>query len=130
MKGKPLPRIAIVLLVLAAVLLPIQSLMMFMETPQQMEKLSVRTKAVVPTPHRLSDWGCSEKRSNLRATPLLHAAPPSRQCYTAQAGCGDDDHHSLQVELLVHRYLAPLEKSFRGQKNVMDSFPIPESFLS
>jgi hypothetical protein len=45
------------------------------------------------------------------------------------ADWGDEEPHALHLEVLVHGYQAPLEKSFWGQKTVEDTLPIPESFL-
>jgi len=40
-----------------------------------------------------------------------------------------DEPHAVRVEVLVHGYQAPLEKSFWAERNLLDAFPIPESFL-
>ena len=45
------------------------------------------------------------------------------------ADWGDEEPHALRLEVLVHGYQTPLEKSFWGQKTVEDTLPIPESFL-
>jgi hypothetical protein len=45
------------------------------------------------------------------------------------ADWGDEEPHALRLEVLVHGYQAPLEKSFWGQKTVEDTLSIPESFL-
>lgn len=41
----------------------------------------------------------------------------------------NDEPHSMRVEVLVHGYQTPLEKSFWAERSLEDTFPIPDSFL-
>ena len=160
MKGNPLLRFAIVLLVLAAVLWPVCRLTLHGNSSQAQEPLTSATATNSSAATTSSSMG-SAQRPTLRATLLLHAAPSPQHCLISQAGrklltekdeispgeyrsaieitkgedllitaeWGDEEPHALRVEVLVHGYQAPLEKSFWGQKSVEDTLPIPESFL-
>ena len=166
MKGNPLFRFAVVLLVLAGVLWPVYRMTLHKSPVQEPEALtnSTVTSASPTTDGSSSDSASTlsaRKRPTLRATLLLHAAPSPQHCLITQAGrklltekdqisvgeyrsaieitkgedlliaadWGDEEPHALRLEVLVHGYQAPLEKSFWGQKNVEDTLPIPESFL-
>jgi len=167
MKGNPLFRLAIVLLVLAAVLWPVCHLTMHRTTPASVEQITDSPETIdsdIPTTAATSSLSLklsSEKRPTLRATLLVHAAPSPRHLLITQLGrrllaekdqispgeyrtaieitkgedlliSGDWDNeepHALRIEVLVHGYQAPLEKSFWGQKTIEDTLPIPESFL-
>ena len=166
MKGNPLLRFAVVLLVLAAVLWPVCRMTLHKNPAQGPESLtnSMATSTSPTTDGSSSDSASTlsaGKRPTLRATLLLHAAPSPQHCLITQAGrklltekdqisvgeyrsaieitkgedlliaadWGDEEPHALRLEVLVHGYQAPPEKSFWGQKNVEDTLPIPESFL-
>ncbi|MCE9586976.1 MAG: hypothetical protein K8R57_01520 [Verrucomicrobia bacterium] len=161
MKGKPLLRLAIVLLVLAAVLWPVCRLTLHRATPQAVMPIASSTETHTSSTPDASDLLNLGKRPTLRATLLLHAAPSPQHCLITQAGrklltekdqisrgeyrtaseitkgedllisadWGDEEPHALRLEVLVHGYQAPLEKSFWGQKTVEDTLSIPESFL-
>jgi hypothetical protein len=45
------------------------------------------------------------------------------------ADWADDEPHSIRVEVLVHGYQSPLEKSFWSQKSLEDTFVLPDNFL-
>jgi hypothetical protein len=161
MKGNPLLRLAIVLLVLVAVLWPVCNLTLHRANPQAVMPITNSTETHTSSTPDASDLLNSEKRPTLRATLLLHAAPSPQHCRITQAGrklltekdqispgeyrtaieitkgedllisadWGDEEPHALRLEVLVHGYQAPLEKSFWGQKTVEDTLSIPESFL-
>jgi len=164
MKGNPLLRLAIVLLVLVAVLWPVCRLTLHRAIPLAVMPVSIYTEtnaSSTPDAAVTSPLLSSEKRPTLRATLLLHAAPSPQHCLITQAerklltekdqispgeyrtaieitkgedllvsaDWGDEEPHALRLEVLVHGYQAPLEKSFWGQKTVEDTIPIPESFL-
>jgi len=173
MKGNPLLRLAIVLLVLAAVLWPVYHLTMRQATPASLEQITDSPETIAsdrPTTASATTTAAtsslslklsSEKRPTLRATLLVHAAPSPQHLLITQLGrrlltekdqispgeyrtaieitkgedlliSGDWDNeepHALRIEVLVHGYQAPLEKSFWGQKTIEDTLPIPESFL-
>jgi hypothetical protein len=156
MKGNPLLRFAVVLLVLAAVLWPVCRMTLH-KSPAQESPITDSSSDSSASNSALA----SGKRPTLRATLLLHAAPSPQHCLISQAGrklltekdqispgeyrsavemskgedlliaadWGDEEPHALRLEVLVHGYQAPLEKSFWGQKTVEDTLPIPESFL-
>ena len=166
MKGNPLLRFAVVLLVLAAVLWPVFRLTLHKSPAVASGPLTNSTvTSASPTTDNsseslISNLG-SAKGPTLRATLLLHAAPSPQHCLISQSGknlltekdqispgeyrtaveitkgddllisadWGDEEPHALRLEVLVHGYQAPLEKSFWGQKTVEDTLPIPESFL-
>lgn len=161
MKGNPLLRLAIVLLVLAAVLWPVCHLTLHRATPLAVMPIATSTQPHKSSTPDASDLLKSGMRPTLRATLLLHAAPSPQHCRITQAGrklltekdqisrgeyrtaieitkgddllisadWGDEEPHALRLEVLVHGYQAPLEKSFWGQKTVEDTLSIPESFL-
>jgi hypothetical protein len=161
MKGNPLIRLAIVLLVLAAVLWPVCRLTMHRGALQAMEPLSATSKTNESTPSGASEASIPKKRPPLSVTLLLHAAPSPQHCLITQAGrklltekdqispgeyrtavemakgedllisadWGDEEPHALRLEVLVHGFQPPLEKSFWGKKSIEDSLPIPPSFL-
>jgi hypothetical protein len=161
MKGNPLLRLGIVLLVLAAVLWPVCRLTLHRATPQAVMPITSSTETLTSSTPDASVLLNLGKRPTLRATLLLHAAPSPRHCRITQAGrklltekdqispgeyrtaieitkgedllisadWGDEEPHALRLEVLVHGYQAPLEKSFWGQKTVEDTLSIPESFL-
>lgn len=145
MKGTPSLRIAIILLLLAAVFWPV-----FKITRQQepVTATACQPEANIST-------------APLRATLLLHAAPSPTHCSISQGGVvllsesngiapgeyrvavditkgedllihadwKDDFPHALRTEVLVHGYQIPLEKSFWARRSLEDTLPIPESFL-
>lgn len=164
MKGNPLLRLAIVLLVLAAVLWPVCSLTLHRASPQTVMPVASSTEtnaASTPDAAATSPLLSPGKRPTLRATLLLHAAPSPQHCLISQSGrkllteknqispgeyrtaieitkgedlivsaeWDDEEPHALRLEVMVHGYQAPLEKSFWGQKTVEDTLSIPESFL-
>jgi hypothetical protein len=146
MKGKPLVRIALILLLLALVLWPV------LKITRHTEQSSAHPVGA-QAPQTTID-------SSLSVTLLLHAAPSPINCSVTQGGIilltetnliapgeyraavhikkGDDllitaqwkdgDPHALRAEVLVHGYQAPLEKSFWAQQSLEDTLPIPDSF--
>ena len=92
MKGNPLLRFAIVLLVLAAVLWPVCRLTLHGNSSQAQEPLTSATATnssaatTSSTPSPISSSMCSAQRPTLRATLLLHAAPSPQHCLISQAG--------------------------------------------
>ncbi len=152
MKGNPLLRIALILLLLVAVFFPV-----FKVT----EKPKASSQPIAsPTPD--ATQGASHGiSSTLPATLLLHSAPAPLHCSITQNGVvlltesnaispgeyrtsialtkgddllitadwGDEEPHALRVEVLVHGYQSHLEKTFWGQHQIEDTLPIPESFL-
>jgi hypothetical protein len=161
MKGNPLLRLGIVLLVLAAVLWPVCRLTLHRATPQAVMPITNSTETHTSSTPDASDLLKLGKRPTLRATLLLHAAPSPQHCLITQAGrklltkndqispgeyraaieitkgedllvsadWGDEEPHALRLEVLVHGYQAPLEKSFWAQKTLEDTLPLPKSFL-
>ena len=146
MKGSPILRLIIILMILAAVFWPV-----FRVTHHTAE--NVPKMPLTDTQAPIS--------SSLRATILLHTAPPPLHCsvtvrgkilltekdliapgeYRASveiskgddlvitADWKDDDPHALRAEVLIHGYQVPLEKNFWAQHSLEDTFSIPESFL-
>ena len=152
MKGTPLLRIALILLLLAAVFWPVFKI-------TQKPKATLQTETS-PTP--LPDQKATQTiSSSLPATLLLHAAPAPLHCSVSQHGVvlltesnsispgeyrssigltkGDDllitaewqdeEPHALRLEVLVHGYQSHLEKSFWGERRIEDTLSVPESFL-
>lgn len=152
MKGSPLLRIALILLLLAVVFWPV-----FKVT--QKSKTTLQATAS-PTPDSTQN-GAHGILASLPATLLLHAAPAPIHCSVSQNGIvlltesnsispgeyrstvnitkgddllitaqwSDEEPHALRAEVLVHGYQSHLEKSFWGQRQVEDTLPVPESFL-
>lgn len=159
MKGNPLLRLIIILILLIAVFWPV---------------LKITHPAVVPSPTAATysspqntgssqgdQGGQKNIASTLRVILLVHAAPSPLHCSISQGGVrlltesnaispgeyrtdveiskGEDllvtadwkneEPHALRTEVLVQGYQAPLEKTFWAQQSLEDTLPIPDSFL-
>ena len=149
MKGNPILRLAVILILLGVVFWPV---------------FKITHRATVNFPAPSASTHPSEAppiNSSLRATVLLHTAPSPRHCSVSQHGTtllteknlvapgeyraaveitkGDDliitadwqneEPHALRAEVLIHGYQVPIEKTFWAQQSLEDSFPIPQSFL-
>ncbi len=150
MNGTPILRIALVLLALAAVLLPV--LRITLDSPvSKAEPPTTKEKAVAPGATR-------------RATLLLRAAPPPLRCSVSQHGIdllhgeeiaknlhstgegraavdlapgedlviratwGNDESHALGIEVQTEDASPPLEKTFWSRHTLEDVLPLPEAF--
>ena len=148
MKGNPILRLTLILILLGAVFWPVFKITR--TTPEVTPSLPVACTAPQPS-----------ITSSLHATILLHAAPSPLRCSVSQHGTtllteknlatpgeyraaveitkGEDlvitadwkneEPHALRAEILIHGYQVPLEKNFWAQRSLEDSFPIPESLL-
>jgi hypothetical protein len=148
MKGNPLLRIAVILLLLGAVFWPVLKITSPAKSSLQPSVSPAQTNS--PT-----------ISSALSATILLHSAPAPAHCSVSQHGVillsesnaiapgeyrasipitkGDDllitaswkdeEPHAIRLEVLVHGYQAHLEKTYWAQGQLEDTLPIPESFL-
>ena len=148
MKGNPILRLTVILILLGAVFWPVFRITR--STPEVPPSLPVASTTSQPS-----------ITSSLQATLLLHAAPSPLHCSISQHGIpllteknligpgeyrtaveitkGEDliitadwkteEPHALRAEVLIHGYQVPLEKSFWAQRTLEDSFPIPDSFL-
>lgn len=150
MKGNPLLRIAIILLILTAVFWPVFKIT---KHPETASPHIVPESRPSPSPGAIT--------SSLRATLLVHTAPLPLHCSISQHGVvllsesnvispgeyrasveiakgedlvitadwNDENPHAIRTEVLIHGYQIPLEKSFWAQRSLEDTLPIPESFL-
>ena len=153
MKGNPLFRLGVVLLLLGAVLWPVWKL-----TSRDRQQNLPSTP--VPDSSRTSHE-TPPRAATLRATLILHAAPSPLHCSIRQQGIlllsekdmiapGEyraavdlakgvdlvisadwsvEEPHAVRAEVYVHGYQTHLEKSFWAQRSLEDSFVLPESFL-
>ena len=151
MKGNPLIRLALVLIVLGAVLVPVFRITSSRHAMESM--IDAQREDRAPIHPQIKD--------TLRATIIIHAAPTPSECSVIQGGrtlltqkdsfakgeyrtaveitkgedlvvsaqWGDEEPHALRTEVLVHGYQVPLEKSFWAQKELRDTMSIPSSFL-
>ena len=148
MKGNPLLRIAVILLLLAAVFWPVL-------------KITSPSKPPLPPAVSPAQTNSPTISSALSATILLHGAPAPAHCSVSQHGVvllsetnliapgeyrasvpiakGDDllitaswhdeEPHAVRLEVLIHGYQAHLEKTYWAQSQLEDTLPVPESFL-
>ena len=152
MKGNPLLRIAVILLLLIVVFWPV------FKVTQKSKTLPQAPVLPIPDSKQGSTNGIN---SSLPVTLLLHAAPSPIHCSVSQDGVelltesncisqgeyraatgirkgddllvtaewNDEEPHALRVEVLVHGYQSHLEKSFWGQRQIEDTLPVPDSCL-
>jgi hypothetical protein len=148
MKGNPLLRIAVILLLLAAVFWPVL-------------KITSPSKSSLPPSVAPAQTNSQTISSALSATILLHGAPVPAHCSVSQHGVlllsetnsiapgeyrasaaitkgddllitaswNDEEPHAIRLEVLVHGYQAHLEKTYWAQSQLEDTLPVPESFL-
>ena len=148
MKGNPILRLTVILILLGAVFWPV-----FRITRRVSENSTESSASGIPSEPPIT--------STLRATLLLHTAPSPLRCSVSQHGItllteknliapgeyrtaveiirGEDliitaewkseEPHALRAEVLIHGYQVPLEKNFWAQRSLEDSFPIPDSLL-
>ncbi|KAB2640869.1 MAG: hypothetical protein DVB30_00510 [Verrucomicrobia bacterium] len=153
MKGSPLIRLGVVLVILIAVLWPVYRLTN--SAPLQKTE-GAPEQSLPPTIPSLR-----ANKPTLRATLLLHASPMPNQCQVTQgdriilteknlvspgeyripvelvkgmdlvirATWGNEEPHAIRAEVLVHGYQQTLEKSFWAQGTLEDTLTIPSSFL-
>ena len=155
MKGHPLFRFSLLLILLAPVLWFLCRLTM-REHPAPSSLPLTPTAASTPE----GTQGTALK-ATLRATLLLHATPAPLHCSIHQQGTlllsekdsiaageyraavdltkgtdllvavewPNDELHTVRVEVLIHGYQATLEKSFWAERTLGDTLPVPASFL-
>jgi hypothetical protein len=149
MKGYPVLRIAITLLVMTAIFWPLC-------------RVTRRSgEAADPAPNSKPGGAGATISSSLSATLLIHAAPSPLNCSISQHGAAlltekdliapgeyrssvkitkgedllvnahwnNDDPHAVRVEVLIHGHQVPLEKSFWAQQSLEDTLPLPDSLL-
>lgn len=152
MIGNPILRIALVLLALAAVLVPVWKITLHSPAPEE---------AQVPTPAPSEQ--ASARGTTRQATLMLQAVPPPLRCSVSQHGIdllhgenaksilssgecrasfnlapgedlvisavwGNDESHALRIQVQTEDAAAPLEKTFWSRHTLEDVLPIPEAF--
>lgn len=148
MKGYPLIRIAVVLLFMLLLLLPVCRLTLRHPAGATAEQLPdpapaaspfhpLRATIMVhaaPAPLRcsVSEEGrilLGEKNQVSPGEYRAEADLDKGVDLAVAAGWESEDPHALRVQVLVHGYQAPLEKTFWARSTLEDTLPIPASFL-
>lgn len=148
MNGNPILRIALVLLALAAVLVPVWRITLNSPAPKEpssaaLEKAPAAAKRhatllmrAVPPPLRCSvrqhevDLLREDNVKSLLSSGECHAsvdlAPGEDLVITAT--WGDNESHALGIEVRTEGATAPLEKTFWSRRTLEDVLPLPEAF--